>query len=181
MKKALLLLLLGGLLALVWYSTHASLDPALLRQAKKEYGAQQAKLANTRFITIIDFRKSICQKRLFVYDVKSQSVVLSTRVAHAFRSGLLYPTKFSNEEGSELSCYGTFLTDKVPYTGRFGRALRVDGITAGVNTNARSRAIVFHADPGFYNFSLACFMTSKAVNERLIAMIKGRSLVVVYK
>jgi hypothetical protein len=182
MKKALLLLPFGGLLALGWHSTYfSSLDPALLRQAKQEYVAQHSKLANTRFITVIDYRKSIDQKRLFVYDVKSQSVVLKSRVAHSFWSGLLYPTKFSNVEGSELSCSGTFLTDRDTYTGRFGRALRVDGITAGVNTNARKRAVVFHEDPGFYNYSMACFMTNKAVNARLISMIKGRSLVVVYR
>lgn len=181
MKKALLLLLVGGLLALGWHSTHSSLDPVLLQQAKQEYGAQHSKLANTRYITLIDYRKSILQKRLFVYDVKSQSIVLSSRVAHAFWSGLLYPTKFSNVENSELSCTGTFLTDKDTYAGRFGRALRVDGITAGVNTNARRRAVVFHEDPGFYNYSMACFMTNKVVNKRLISMIKGRSLVVVYR
>lgn len=181
MKKTLLLLLIVGILALGWHATHSSLDPALLRQAKQEHVAQQGKLSNTRFITVIDYRKSILQKRLFVYDVKKKSIVLSSRVAHSFWSGLLYPAKFSNVEGSELSCSGTFLTDKDTYIGRFGRALRVDGITAGVNTNARRRSIVFHEDPGFYNYSMACFMTNKAVNEQLISMIKGRSLVVVYR
>jgi hypothetical protein len=180
MKKVLLLLPLGGLFALGWRSTHSALDPSLLKQAKREYVAQYGKLANTRFITIIDYRKSIDQRRLFVYDVKIQDVVLSSRVAHAFKSGLIYPTEFSNEDGSEMSCYGTFLTDKETYTGRFGRALRVDGITAGVNTHARARAVVFHEDPG-YQYSKACFMTSEAVNSRLISLIQGRSLVVVYK
>ena len=182
MKKAFLLLLVGGLLALGWDSTRSSpLDPMLLRQAKQEYSTQHNKLVNSRFITVIDYRKNIAQKRLFIYDVRSQSIVLSSRVAHSFWSGLFYPTKFSNTEGSELSCYGTFLTDKDTYIGRFGRALRVDGITTGVNTNAHKRAVVFHEDPGFYNYSMACFMTNKAVNTRLISMIKGRSLVVVYK
>lgn len=181
MKKALLFLSVCGVVALVWYCTQSSLDPVLLRRANQEYATRKGQLGNDRYVTIIDYRKSIAQKRLFVYDMQKQSVVLSSRVAHSFWSGLLYPTKFSNEEGSELSCTGTFLTDKDTYTGRFGKALRVDGITPGVNTAARRRAVVFHEDPLFYNYSMACFMTSKAVNAQLISMIKGRSLVVVYK
>jgi hypothetical protein len=186
MKKALLFLSAVTLIALVWYCSRASLDPGLLRRAIEEYAARREKLGNRRYVTIVDYRKNILEKRLFVYDVQKQSVVLASRVAHSFWSGLLYPTKFSNVEGSELSSTGTFLTDEDTYTGRFGRALRVDGITPGVNTAARRRAVVFHEDPLFYNYlfcnySMGCFMTSKAVNARLISMIAGRSLVVVYK
>jgi hypothetical protein len=181
MKKTLLSLLALGGVVVVWHCSQASLDPALLRRATQEYAARRGQLGNPRYVTIVDYRKSIVQKRLFVYDVQKQSIVLSSRVAHSFWSGLLYPTKFSNVEGSELSCTGSFLTDKDTYTGRFGRALRVDGITPGVNTAARKRAVVFHEDPLCYTYSMACFMTSKAVNTRLISMIKGRSLVVVYK
>lgn len=181
MKKALLFLSVCAIVALVWHCSQSSLDPVLLRRATQEYAARRRQLGNRRYVTIVDYRKSIAQKRLFVYDVQKQSVVLSSRVAHSFWSGLLYPTKFSNVEGSELSCTGTFLTDKDTYTGRFGQALRVDGITPGVNTAARRRAVVFHEDPLFYNYSMACFMTSKVVNAQLISMIKGRSLVVVYK
>lgn len=181
MKKALSFLSACALVALVWHCSQSSLDPVLLRRATQEYAARKGQLGNSRYVTIVDYRKPIMEKRLFVYDVQKQTVVLSSRVAHSFWSGLLYPTKFSNVEGSELSCTGTFLTDKDTYTGRFGRALRVDGITPGVNTAARRRAVVFHEDPSFYNYSMACFMTSKAVNARLISMIKGRSLVVVYK
>lgn len=182
MKKALLFLSACGLVALVWHCSRSSLDPVLLRRATQEYAAHKGQLGNSRYVTIVDYRKPITEKRLFVYDMQKQCVVLSSRVAHAFWSGLLYPSKFSNAEGSKLSCTGTFLTDKDTYMGRFGCALRVDGITPRVNTAARKRAVVFHEDPtGFYNYSMACFMTSRAVNIRLISLIKGRSLVVVYK
>ncbi|RZL06685.1 MAG: hypothetical protein EOO62_18420 [Hymenobacter sp.] len=112
MKKVLLFLSVCGLVALVWHCSQSSLDPVLLRRATQEYAARKGQLNNSRYVTIVDYRKSIVQKRLFVYDVQKQTVVLSSRVAHSFWSGLLYPTKFSNVEGSELSCTGTFLTEK---------------------------------------------------------------------
>jgi hypothetical protein len=184
-KKALMLLLSVGLVALGWHSTHSALDPLLLRQAEQEYSARKAQLGNKKYLTIIDFRCSLLQPRLFVYDVKAHQIVLQSRVSHAFGSGLLYATDFSNKVGSEKSCFGVFQTDRRSYQGKFGTALRVDGISLGVNDNARARAIVFHVDPGYkylgYQFSKGCFMTSPAINKHLISLIQGRSLVIVYR
>lgn len=152
------------------------MDPVLLKRAKQEYKQQLNRLANKRYLTIVDYRKSLLQDRLYVYDLQRQEVILSSRVSHAFRSGLLYPTKFSNVNGSEQSCYGNFITGEA-YQGEWGYAMRLDGIS-NTNTNARARAVVVH--PG-YTWSAACFMTAPEVNERLINLIKGKSLVVVYK
>jgi hypothetical protein len=180
MKNVLLLLFLGGLLTLGWYSTHSTLDPALLRRATREYAARKGQLGNRKYLTIIDYSLNIIQPRLFVYDVVTHRIVLRSRVSHALSSGLLYATDFSNEVGSEKSCYGTFVTHKENYNGKFGTALRLNGISGAVNDQALIRAVVFHADPG-YQFSKGCFMTSTAVNNCLISMIQGRSLVVVNK
>ena len=175
MKKALLALLLVVVLTLGWLSRGIALAPALLAKAKKEYGRRESKILNKRYLTLIDYSQNILQPRLYVYDMQQQKVVLTSRVAHAFNSGILYPTRFSNLMGSEQSCCGTFLTAET-YQGKFGYSLRIDGLSPG-NTNARARAIIFH--PG-YTWSAACYMTTPAVNERLINLIKGRSLVVVY-
>lgn len=175
MKKALLALLLVVALTLGWLSRGMTLDPALLAKAKQEYRAKGNKLLNKRYLTILDYRQNILQSRLYLFDMQLQRVILSSRVAHAFNSGILYPVRFSNAVGSEQSCCGAFLTAET-YQGKYGYSLRVDGLSPG-NTNARARAIIFH--PG-YTWSAACYMTTPAVNERLINLIKGRSLVVVY-
>jgi hypothetical protein len=176
MKKILLLLVGVASVSLGWISRGTTLDPVLLKRAKQEYKQQLNRLANRRYLTIVDYRKSLLQDRLYVYDLQRQEVILSSRVSHAFRSGLLYPTKFSNVNGSEQSCYGNFITGEA-YQGEWGDAMRLDGISS-TNTNARARAVVVH--PG-YTWSAACFMTAPEVNERLINLIKGKSLVVVYK
>jgi hypothetical protein len=178
--KAALLLLLSGGLAIRWHSTHSSLDPALLGSATREYALREKQLGNHNYLVIIDYRLSIMQPRLFVYDRKAQRVILQARVAHALRSGLLYPKEFSNKVGSEKSCSGVFLTQQHSYQGKFGKALRLTGISKGVNDQAGARAIVFHKDPG-YQYSKGCFMTNAAVNERLVTLLQGRALVVVYQ
>ncbi|RZK44285.1 MAG: hypothetical protein EOO61_04395 [Hymenobacter sp.] len=180
MKITFLLSVLGGGLALGWHSTHAVLDPALLRRATQEYAARKGQLGNHKYLTIIDYKLDVCQPRLFVYDVKSRRIVLQARVSHALKSGIWYPADFSNELGSEKSCYGTFITQQYIYQGKFGRALRLVGVSAGINDQAEARAVVFHEDPG-YQYSKGCFMTNAAVNERLVTLLQGRALVVVYK
>jgi hypothetical protein len=176
MKKILLPLVVVASISLGWISRGTTLDPVLLKRAKQEYKQQLNRLANKRYLTIVDYRKSLLQDRLYVYDLQRQEVILSSRVSHAFRSGLLYPTKFSNVNGSEQSCYGNFITGEA-YQGEWGYAMRLDGISS-TNTNARARGVVVH--PGF-TWSAACYMTEPEVNERLINLIKGKSLVVVYK
>lgn len=178
MKKILLVSIIVSAV-IFWLSSVATLDPSLLRKAEMEWHHNQGRLHNKRYLTIIDYRLNILQKRLWVIDMQRHTVVLNSRVSHALRSGFLYPTRFSNQDGSELSSPGTFLTGE-RYIGRFGEAMRLDGITPGVNTQARARAIVFHVDPG-YRYSKACFMTSEEVNARLIPLIEGKSLVLVYR
>jgi hypothetical protein len=176
MKKAMLALLLTVAIWLGWLSKGTALDPSLLSKAKQEYWRNRSKLRNARYLTIIDYSKPIIQDRLYVYDLQKQEIVIQARVSHAFRSGLVYPTKFSNEEGSEQSCYGSFLSGEA-YEGKFGHSMRIDGLSS-TNGQARKRDIVFH--PG-RTFSAACYMTEPEVNERLINLIKGKSLIVVYK
>lgn len=175
MKKVLLPSALFFAILLGWISREVPLDPALLIKAKREYKARKNQLRNRRYVTIVDYRQNLFQQRLYVYDLEKQQVVLNSRVAHAFRTGILYPTSFSNVEGSEQSCYGTFITAET-FAGKFGNSMRLDGISS-TNTKARARAIIFHEG---YTYSAACYMTAPQVNERLIQLIKGKSLVVVY-
>nr|GFC30517.1 hypothetical protein [Tanacetum cinerariifolium] len=101
MNKALLALLLMVIISLGWLRVGAALDPALLSKAKQEYRRNRSKLRNARYLTIIDYRRSILEDRLYVYDLQKQETVIQARVSHAFRSGILYPTAFSNLEGRQ--------------------------------------------------------------------------------
>lgn len=179
MKKTLWLLVLGGGLALGWECTHASLDPVLLRRTTQEYTTRKEQLGNVKYFTIVDYRLGIHQPRLFVYDVAARRVIVQAHVSHALKSGLLYATEFSNEVGSEKSCAGVFITHQHPYQGKFGKALRLTGVSKGLNDQAEARAIVLHEDPG-YRLSKGCLMTSAVVNDRLTSLLQGHSLLVVY-
>lgn len=179
-KVSRLLLLVLLLLATLgyWLATGAApLDSELLRRAEAEFTRQKPHLTKQRYITLIDYRRHILQKRMWVFDRKERRVVLNARVSHAFKSGVLYPTQFSNIDGTNKSCTGSFITLK-PYTGKFGYSMRIKGVTKGVNDNAHSRAIVFHPDP-WYKYSKGCFMTDGQINARLIHLIEGGSLVYV--
>ena len=87
----------------------------------------------------------------------------------------MYATRFSDVNGSRCSSKGIFLTEET-FNGRFGPTLHMRGLSPGVNGNARRRAIIFHPS---LTYSAGCFMTAPDVNDRLISLIRGGSLVAV--
>ena len=166
-------LVVGGLS--LAFAGHSS-DAELIQPARTLAAAHRGQVRLPRYVTLIDYRRSILAQRLAVVDTRGAgTVVLRSRVSHAWNSGVLYASRFSDENGSECSCRGVFLTQET-YGGRFGPSLRVRGLNPGVNGHARERAIVFH--PGL-TYSAGCFMTAPAVNSRLISLIKNGSLVAV--
>jgi hypothetical protein len=176
MKKVLLIAVLS-IFVLIGANAFSNPSETILTIAKKEYQANKSNLRNKRYITVIDYGKSILQTRLWVYDTKTDEVVISSRVSHAWNSGVLYASDFSNVNGSEKSSTGTYITGD-SYNGRFGYSMRLSGITKGINDNAMSRAIVFHQG---LTYTLGCFATPDDTNKKLIDLIKGGSLVYVHK
>jgi L,D-transpeptidase catalytic domain len=173
MKKALLLLLVAAVLV-VWHMTSGSdLNPALLRQGQSAARAQRGVVVAPRYITLIDYRKSILQTRLWVYDQKAKKVVLSSRVSHAFKSGVVYASSFSNVNSSEKSCTGSFVTGTT-YSGKFGYSLRLKGLDPS-NYNTLSRAIIVHNAPYYLPWTAGCLATN--VNKELIDLTKGGSFI----
>lgn len=94
-------------------------------------------------ITIVDFTKSSCAKRMWIVDLQSATLLLNTWVAHGQGSGDDLPNQFSNNDSSHQSSLGFYLTGEI-YTGKHGRSLRLDGLDANFNSNARQRDIVIH-------------------------------------
>ena len=61
-------------------------------------------------LTIIDYSLPATVKRLWVVDVISHEVLESEFVAHGEGSGDLFPSRFSNKDGTHQSSLGTFIT-----------------------------------------------------------------------
>lgn len=177
-KRKWLLTMIGASLVslFIWVTGDSILPPSMLQAAMRSYRRNESQVANTRYVTIIDYTKPVVVKRLWVIEVATGKVVLNSHVSHARNSGLLYASKLSSIEGSEMSCAGNFVTQDT-YKGRFGYSLRVIGLDAG-NSNTLRRNIVFHPHP-VPIFSQGCWMTAPATNRRLIDLIKGGSLVYV--
>ncbi|MDF2434067.1 MAG: hypothetical protein JWP44_3698 [Mucilaginibacter sp.] len=142
-------------------------------------------LQNTAILTIVDFNKSSREKRMWIIDVLNKELILNTWVAHGQGSGDDIATSFSDKMDTHQSSLGFYLTDDV-YIGKHGRSLRLDGLDAGFNTNARARDIVVHAADyvskntidqlGRLGRSFGCPAVSPEVADEVINTIKGKTV-----
>jgi hypothetical protein len=140
---------------------------------------------NSNVITVVDFNKSSREKRMWIIDLLSKTLVLNTWVAHGQGSGDDMANQFSNMNESHQSSLGFYLTDDV-YYGKHGRSLRLDGLDAGSNSAARARAIVVHAADyvcqntinqlGRLGRSHGCPAVSPEVSDQVINTIKGKTV-----
>ena len=129
---------------------------------------------------IIDYTKNIFQERLYILDLRNGNIILSSRVSHAWNSGALYPKKYSNKKGSEMSSKGTFITGKKILSPKFGYAMLVAGLEIGVNNNAKAREIIFHSDTKMKTkWSNGCFATPEGMNKKIIDLTNNGTIVCV--
>ena len=110
-------------------------------------GFQQIKnqnlLSAKDIITIIDFRLSANQKRLWVIDLKNKKLLFHSLTAHGRNSGDVFARHFSNTSNSNQSSLGFYVTGKT-YIGKHGMSLKLHGVEPGINDKAEARAIVMH-------------------------------------
>ena len=150
----------------------------------KEQGHIQKEL-----LTIVDFSKSSNTKRLWIIDMKTQTILYNTLVAHGKNSGNEFATQFSNENRSNKSSLGFYTTGEL-YNGKHGLSMRLDGRESGINSNARARAIVMHAaDYVSESFakqhsrigrSLGCPALPNHLNKEIVNLIQGKSCLFIY-
>ena len=124
-----------GISAEVWHHALAAHEEA--RTAGKTTSA---------LVTVIDYSRPATEKRLWVVDVQSDSVLAREYVAHGEGSGGLEATRFSNRDGSHQSSLGTFITGE-RFVGIRGRSLPLHGLEAGINDNAYTRGLLIHGTP----------------------------------
>jgi hypothetical protein len=160
----------------------------VLELALNGYTQLQNKLKKP-LLTVIDYSLPSTQKRLWIIDLTQQKILLHTVVAHGRNSGALLAEKFSNRPESYQSSLGFFQTGEA-YQGKHGYSLRLDGLEAGINDQARARAIVIHgadyaketvaATAGRLGRSLGCPAVPPDLSTPLIKLIKEGSLLFIY-
>lgn len=104
---------------------------------------KKKKINNPDYITICDFSQSSRNKRLYLIDLKNDSLLINTYVAHGRNSGGEYANRFSNKMKSRESSLGFYITGNT-YRGKHGLALTINGQEPGINNNAARRRIVIH-------------------------------------
>jgi hypothetical protein len=146
-------------------------------------------VAEASTLTIIDFSRPSTVKRMWVYDLRSRSLLFEELVSHGRGSGQTVATAFSNLPESHQSSIGLYRAAET-YTGKHGYSLRLDGLDEGFNDRARARAIVVHAADyvseqfakaqGYLGRSHGCPAVRPDVSRKLIDTVKGGGLIFAY-
>lgn len=140
-------------------------------------------------ITIIDFRLSSNEKRLWTIDLQKQKILFHELVAHGMNTGNEYARKFSNTPHTNMSSLGFYVTGGT-YHGKHGLSLFLNGVDQGFNHHARKRAIVMHGANyvseafiekyGRLGRSFGCPAVSMDVCQQIIPTIAEGSCLFIY-
>ena len=174
MKKGVLLLTLFVSVFLV-YNYFAQINYFNFAEQKiKKYNPKRKGI-----VIIVDYRKNIFSDRLFVLDMNQKKIIMSCKVSHAWNSGVLFPTSYSNVPGTNKTSKGVYITRGTKY-GNFGYSMVIDGLDQSINNNAKYRAIIFHSDRKMKTkWSNGCFATPEKTNKKIIDLTKNGVLVCV--
>ncbi|WP_432222306.1 murein L,D-transpeptidase catalytic domain family protein [Flavobacterium sp. TMP13] len=153
------------------------------------YELKEKGIITKDILTLIDFSKSANEKRLWVIDLSTNTILYHSLVSHGRNTGEEFATSFSNVDSSNKSSLGFYKTGEV-YQGKHGMSLRLDGLERGVNDNARSRAIVMHGANYVSNSfirnnsrlgrSLGCPAIPEELKQEIIETIKNKSCLYIY-
>jgi hypothetical protein len=165
-------------------------DPKVIELALKAHKEAQAKgLVKKQILTVIDYSKRSVEKRLWVFDLNTNKLLMETHVTHGEKTGNDIASRFSNIDGSHQSSIGVFTTAET-YHGQHGYSLRIDGHEPGFNDKARKRAIVVHGASyasesyakrmGRLGRSWGCPAVDYKLSRKLIDTIKHGSMIFAY-
>ncbi|MDP3353658.1 MAG: murein L,D-transpeptidase catalytic domain family protein [Flavobacteriaceae bacterium] len=153
------------------------------------YKLKEKGVVQKDFLTLVDFSLSSNVKRFWVIDMKTNTILFHSLVAHGRNTGNEFAQYFSNKPESNQSSLGFYATAET-YFGKHGYSLRLDGLEPGINSNARERAIVIHgADYVSENFiqqhgrlgrSFGCPSLPNEISKEIIETIKDKSCLYVY-
>ncbi|MDI1257154.1 MAG: murein L,D-transpeptidase catalytic domain family protein [Flavobacterium sp.] len=153
------------------------------------YDLKAKGLVSRDILTLIDFSMSSNQKRLWVIDLTTNTILYNTLVAHGRNTGDEFAKTFSNAAESYKSSLGFYATGSI-YNGKHGASLYLNGLEKGVNDNARNRSVVMHgADYVSESFiknnhrlgrSLGCPAIPVEMTAAIINAIKDKSCLYIY-
>lgn len=140
-------------------------------------------------ISICDFTQSSKNKRLYIIDLASGKLLFNTLVAHGKNTGEEFAQSFSNQNSSNKSSLGFYVT-KDTYQGQHGLSLKLAGEEPGFNDHAEERSIVMHGadyvcesficQAGRLGRSFGCPSVPFELHDKIINTIKGGSCLFVY-
>ena len=140
-------------------------------------------------LTLIDFSLSSNEKRLWVIDLSTNTILFNSLVAHGRNTGDEFAKNFSNSPKSLKSSLGFYSTGEI-YNGKHGKSLKLDGLEKSINDNARNRGIVIHSADYVSDFfikahnrlgrSQGCPALPAEFTEKIINTIKGKSCLYIY-
>lgn len=147
-------------------------------------------LVRPEIVTLMDFRISRNQPRLWTVDLETRSLFLKTWVAHGTNSGKSsIPTTFGDgDRKTSLGAYCTrddYNSSTLGHVEKAEPALRLTGLEPGINGRAKERGILFHAatyvnPPKAVGNSWGCFATPIADNKKLVPAIADGTFVYAY-
>ena len=167
------------------------LDPGVLALAleARACALRNGEVGDDARLAVIDYSRPSTQKRLWVFDMARDALLFHEHVAHGSGTGDNLARRFSNEDGSHATSLGLFRTAET-YQGGNGYSLRLDGLDAGFNDRARSRAIVMHGawyvnpdlirTQGRLGRSQGCPALRQQVAKVVIDTLKQRQLLFAY-
>lgn len=154
-----------------------------------QYLSRKQKLSNPGILCICDLSQSSNKKRLYIIDLDSNKVLLTSYVAHGKGSGMEYATHFSNRARSHQSSLGFYVTGST-YFGEHGLSLRLQGLEVGFNDHAVKRNIVVHGasyigndylqENRFMGRSYGCPAVPSDDASEIINLIKDGSCLFIY-
>jgi L,D-transpeptidase catalytic domain len=146
-------------------------------------------LNNPNILSICDLSQSSRNKRLYILDMNSKTVVVNTYVAHGRNSGGEFARTFSNNPSSHKTSLGFYVTEDT-YYGSNGLSLKIRGMERGFNDRANGRNIVVHGSeyvgPDFLTMnqfcgrSYGCPAVPADESETIIDLIKEGTCLFIY-
>ncbi len=169
----------------------AGISEEIFSLALRGFSKLQAsnRLSKDSILAIIDFSKSSKEKRLYIFDLKNQSLKFHSLVSHGRNSGEEFANSFSNQPNSHKSSLGFYIT-KSTYSGNNGYSLKLEGIEKGYNDYAEKRAIVVHGAPyaedpnavrnTYLGRSFGCPAVPMSIHKQIIKTIKDGNCLFIY-
>lgn len=95
-------------------------------------------------VAIADMSRPSTEKRLFIFDIESRSLLMRTYVAHGRNTGDLMAEHFSNRHGSHQTSLGLYRVGARITSPKHGPALLLHGLEEGLNDQALAREVIIH-------------------------------------